>query len=262
MPTGALDLFRLDGRIALVTGGAGIVGKHISSGLAEAGATVVIASRDLVQGQSHARELQSQGLSIEAETCDFSVEESISQLRERLQSRYGRLDILINNAVARAGKDLDETTAADWDTAMRLNSTGLFLTCKILAEVMKAGGRGSIVNISSIYGMVGPDFSIYQETPVHNSASYSFAKGGMINFTRYLASYLAPSGIRVNCLSPGGFQTQDTPARFVENYSRRTLLGRMATGQDIQGAAIFLASDASRYITGQNIAVDGGWTAI
>jgi NAD(P)-dependent dehydrogenase (short-subunit alcohol dehydrogenase family) len=262
MPASALELFRLDGRVALVTGGAGIVGKHISSGLAEAGATVVIASRDLAHGQVYARELQSRGLSIEAEACDFSVEESISELRERLLSRYGRLDILINNAVARAGKDLDETTADEWDTVMRLNSTGLFLTCKILAELMKADGRGSIVNISSIYGMVGPDFSIYEGTPVHNSASYSFAKGGMINFTRYLASYLAPSGIRVNCLSPGGFQTENTPARFVENYSRRTLLGRMATGEDIQGAAIFLASDASRYITGQNIAVDGGWTAI
>ncbi len=262
MSTGSLDLFRLDGKVALVTGGAGIVGKHISSGLAQAGATVVIASRDLAHSQSYAQALLSQGLSIEAETCDFSIEESIRQLRERLDLRYGRLDILINNAVARAGKDLDQVTAFDWEATMRLNSTGLFLTCKIFAELMRAQGSGSIVNISSIYGMVGPDFSIYQETPIHNSAAYSFAKGGMINFTRYLASYLAPFGIRVNCLSPGGFQTEETPARFVENYSRRTLLGRMATGEDIQGAAIFLASDASRYITGQNIAVDGGWTAI
>jgi NAD(P)-dependent dehydrogenase (short-subunit alcohol dehydrogenase family) len=206
--------------------------------------------------------LHNLGLSAEADTCDFSSEESIGRLREKLQSQYGRLDILINNAVARAGKDLDETTGEDWDSAMRLNSTGLFLTCKMLAPLLKIHGRGSIVNISSIYGMVGPDFSIYRGTPVHNSAAYSFAKGGMINFSRYLASYLAPFGIRVNCLSPGGFQTVDTPARFVENYSSRTLLGRMASGEDIQGAAVFLASDASGYITGQNLAVDGGWTAI
>ncbi len=257
-----LERFKLNGRIALVTGGAGIVGRHISSGLAQAGATVVIASRDLEHSRSCARELQNQGLSGEAETCDFSSEESIGRLRERLRFQHGRLDILINNAVARAGKDLDETTGADWDSTMRLNSTGLFLTCQMLADLMKTHGRGSIVNISSIYGMVGPDFSIYQETPLHNSAAYSFAKGGMINFTRYLASYLAPFGIRVNCLSPGGFQTEETPAQFVKNYSGRTLLGRMATGEDIQGAAVFLASDASGYITGQNIAVDGGWTSI
>ncbi len=262
MATGVLERFRLDSRIALVTGGAGIVGRHISSGLARAGATVVIASRDVANSENCARELRDQGLSVQAEECDFSSEESIAGLRERLRTRYDRLDILINNAVARAGKDLDETSGAEWDAAMRLNSTGLFLTCRLLGELMKVHGRGSIVNISSIYGMVGPDFSIYEETPVRNSASYSFAKGGMINFTRYLASYLAPFGIRVNCLSPGGFQTEATPARFVENYSRRTLLGRMATGEDIQGAAVFLASDASRYITGQNIAVDGGWTAI
>jgi NAD(P)-dependent dehydrogenase (short-subunit alcohol dehydrogenase family) len=257
-----LERFKLNGRIALVTGGAGIVGRHISSGLAQAGATVVIASRDIERSRSCARELQNQALAAEGETCDFSSEESIGHLRERLRSQYGRLDILINNAVARAGKDLDETTGADWDSTMRLNSTGLFLTCQMLAELMKTQGRGSIVNISSIYGMVGPDFSIYQETPLRNSAAYSFAKGGMINFTRYLASYLAPFGIRVNCLSPGGFQTEETPARFAKNYSLRTLLGRMATGEDIQGAAVFLASDASGYITGQNIAVDGGWTSI
>src|SRR5260370_35627483 len=146
----------------------------------------------------------------------------MDRLRERLRSQYGRLDILINNAVARAGRELDDTTAADWDSAMRLNSTGLFLTCRMLAALMKIHSRGSIVNIASIYGMVGPDFSIYQETPLHNSAVYSFAKGGMINFTRYLASYLAPFDIQVTCLSPGGFQTEETPARCGENSSRRT----------------------------------------
>ena len=262
MADNVLERFRLEGRIALVTGGGGIVGRHISSGLAQAGATVVIASRDIAHAQSCADDLQTFGLSGEADTCDFRSEESIDRLRERLRSRHGRLDILINNAVARAGKDLDETTGADWDATMRLNSTGLFLTCQMMAALMKTHGSGSIVNISSIYGMVGPDFSIYEGTPVHNSAAYSFAKGGMINFTRYLASYLAPFGIRVNCLSPGGFQTGETPPQFVENYSRRTLLGRMASGDDIQGAAVFLASDASGYVTGQNIAVDGGWTSI
>ncbi len=145
---------------------------------------------------------------------------------------------------------------------MRVNSTGLFLASKHLSEPMRERRSGSIVNISSIYGMVGPDFSIYEGTPLQNPANYSFSKGGMINFTRYLASALGPYGIRVNCLSPGGLQTPQMPERFVKQYARRTLLGRMANEDDIKGPAVFLASEASRYITGANIPMDAGWTAI
>jgi NAD(P)-dependent dehydrogenase (short-subunit alcohol dehydrogenase family) len=121
---------------------------------------------------------------------------------------------------------------------------------------------GSIVNIASIYGMVGPDFHIYQGTEMTSPVNYAFAKGGMINLTRYLASYLAPFGVRVNCLSPGGFYTNDMPPQFLERYLNRTPLRRMAEADDIKGPAVFLASDASRYVTGQNLAIDGGWTAI
>ncbi len=145
---------------------------------------------------------------------------------------------------------------------MRVNSTGLFLASKHLSEPMRERGSGSIVNIASIYGMVGPDFSIYEGTPLQNPANYAFSKGGMINFTRYLAAALGPYGIRVNCLSPGGLRTPQMPERFVAQYSRRTLLGRMAEESDIQGPAVFFASDASRYITGANLPVDAGWTAI
>ena len=127
---------------------------------------------------------------------------------------------------------------------------------------MNQQGAGSIVNIASIYGMVGPDFTIYEGTPVHNTVSYSFAKGGMLNMTRYLASYLAPHGVRVNAISPGGVETAQTPGSFLANYNRKVPMRRMAQGLDLQGAAVFLASDAAAYITGQNIAVDGGWTAI
>ncbi len=118
-----------------------------------------------------------------------------------------------------------------------------------------------IVNISSIYGVVGPNFNIYEGTDITSPANYAFAKGGMINFTRYAASYYGRFGIRVNCISPGGFQT-DQPDIFIENYAKQSLLGRMATDDDIKGAAVFLASDASAYITGHNLKVDGGWTAI
>ena len=258
----SMELFRLDGKIALVTGGAGIYGCHIVRALAEAGATVVLASRNLAKCRSFADELRRESLEVEGERCDLASEAEIRDLRDRLIARHSRLDVLFNNAVARGGGDLQGITAAQWEATMKVNSTGLLLACQIFSEPMQAQRSGSIVNISSIYGCVGPDFSIYEGTPMINPIDYAFAKGGMVNLTRYLASFLAPYNIRVNCLSPGGFETETMPEPFLKNYRRKTLLGRMAEADDIKGPAIFLASEASRYITGQNIPVDGGWTAI
>ncbi len=255
-------MFRLDGRIALVTGGAGIVGRHIVEALAEAGATVWVASRNEAKCAGIAAQLAARGLNAAGAACDFTDEAAITALRDRIMHRHGRLDILFNNAVARAGGDLRHSTLAEWEQTMKLNSSGLFLASRILSEPMQEARSGSIVNIASIYGVVGPDFSIYEGTEMTNPAYYAFAKGGMINFTRYLASYLGPYNVRVNCLSPGGFISEGQDERFRQAYARRTLLGRMAAGEDIRGPAVFLASDASRYITGQNILVDGGWTAI
>jgi NAD(P)-dependent dehydrogenase (short-subunit alcohol dehydrogenase family) len=257
-----IDLFRLRGKIALVTGGAGIYGAHIVRALAEAGAHVVVASRDLGKCETLAQSLTSESLQVEAAALDLTSESSIRGLCQKILDRHGRLDVLVNNAVARSGGDLRHVTAAEWEAAMKVNSTGLFLSCQIFSEPMQKARAGSIINIASIYGMVGPDFSIYEGTRLTNPVNYAFAKGGMINLTRYLASFLAPFQVRVNCLSPGGFQTEDTPAEFVPNYVRRTPLGRMAEPDDIKGPIVFLASEASRYITGQNLPVDGGWTAI
>ena len=256
-----LDLFRLDGRIALVTGGAGIYGVHISRALAEAGAHVVIASRNLDQCQKTAGELSDEGLKVSAAVLDLGSSGSIQALCDEVVSKFGKLDVLFNNAVARAGGDPSTVTEEDWESAMKVNSTGFFMSCKIFGEQMIKQGSGVIVNISSIYGVVGPNFNIYEGTDITSPANYAFAKGGMINFTRYAASYYGRFGIRVNCISPGGFQT-DQPDIFIENYAKQSLLGRMATDDDIKGAAVFLASDASAYITGHNLMVDGGWTAI
>ena len=257
-----LDLFRLDGRVAIVSGGAGIVGTPIVRGLAEAGATVVVASRTLETCEALAATLRAENRQVEAERCDFSIEAEILALRDRVLVKYGRVDVLFNNAVSRAKGEFLDTTEADWNDVMALNSTGFFLSCRIFAEAMAKQGGGNIVNIASIYGMVGPHFHIYEETAVRSPISYSFVKGGMINRTRYLASQLAPRGIRVNAISPGGVRTDAHEERFVKNYERNTPMGRMANPGDLQGVAVFLASDASAYITGQNIAVDGGWTAI
>ncbi len=255
------DLFRLDGRVALVTGGAGIYGIHISRALAEAGAHVVIASRNLDQCQKVAGELTAEGLKVSSAVLDLGSSESIQALCDGIVSEFGKLDILFNNAVARAGGDPSTVTEEDWVSAMKVNSTGFFMSCKIFGEQMINQHSGVIINISSIYGVVGPNFNIYEGTDITSPANYAFSKGGMINFTRYAASYYGRFGIRVNCISPGGFQT-DQPDIFIKNYAKQSLLGRMATDDDIKGAAVFLASDASAYITGHNLMVDGGWTAI
>ncbi len=255
------DLFDLSGRVALVTGGAGIYGIHITRALAEVGASVVIASRDLDQCRNVADEMTGEGLSVTAMKLDLGSSDSISELCANIVSEFGKIDILFNNAVARAGGDPTSVTEEQWETAMKINSTGFFMSSKIFGEQMIKQRSGVMVNISSIYGVVGPNFNIYEGTEMTSPANYAFAKGGMINFTRYAASFYGRFGIRVNCISPGGFQT-DQPKAFIDNYSKQTPLGRMATDDDIKGAAVFLASDASSYITGQNIMVDGGWTAI
>lgn len=257
-----MRLFQIDGKVALVTGGAGIYGVHIVRALAEAGAHVIIASRDTTKCKGLAELMHSEGLSAEAAKLDLTSEFSIRCLREKILDNHGRLDVLVNNAVARSGGDLRNVTAAEWETAMKVNSTGLFLACQIFSESMQEALSGSIINIASIYGMVGYDATIYKGTQLSNPVNYAFAKGGMISLTRHLASFLAPFNVRANCLSPGGFRNEDTPVEFVPNYSRRTPLGRMAEPDDIKGPVVFLASEASRYVTGQNLPVDGGWTAI
>jgi len=257
-----MQLFQLEGKTALVTGGAGIYGVHIVRALAEAGAHVMVASRDTRKCRTLAEELRAEGLHAEAAALDLTSEASIRGLREKILGDHGHLDVLVNNAVARCGGDLRHMSPAEWETAMKVNSTGLFLSCQIFSEPMQQARSGSIINIASIYGMVGPDFTIYEGTEVSNPVNYAFAKGGMINLTRYLASFLAPFRVRVNSLSPGGFHNQDTPPEFESNYSRRTPLRRMADADDLKGPVVFLASEASRYVTGQNLPVDGGWTAI
>ena len=271
-----MNLFRLDGRVAVVTGGAGIYGFIIATALAEAGASVVIASRTLAKCEEKAAELRACGYRAVAMPLDLASDESIVALREQVLAEFGQIDILFNNAAGRVAGSAEELikrgyaapkatmdgmTRSQWEGAMAINASGLFICSQVFAEQMRTQGRGgSIVNISSIYGVVGPTFSIYAGTQMANPPDYAFAKGGIVNFTRYLATCYAPFGIRANCISPGGYYTGQ-PEAFVRNYENHTPLGRMARWNDLKGAAVFLASDASQYITGQNLGVDGGWTA-
>ena len=270
-----MDLFRLDGRVAVVTGGAGLYGAVISTALAEAGATVIIASRTLQKCEERAVQLRDDGYQAFAMPLDLSDDESIIALRDRVVAVHGRVDILFNNAAGRAAGTAEEIvkrkfsllqtsmqrmSRAQWEGAMAVNASGLFVCTQVFAEQMIAQGEGgSIVNISSIYGIVGPTFPIYEGLGMTSPPDYSFAKGGIINFTRFAATYYAEHGIRVNCISPGGYYGGQ-PGEFVRRYEQRTPLGRMAVWNDLKGAAVFLASDAAQYVTGQNLAVDGGWT--
>ena len=172
------------------------------------------------------------------------------------------MDVLVNNAVLRPMKGAYQDAAANFDLSMRVNATGLFIITRAFGDAMAERGGGTIVNIGSMQGMIGPEPANYVGT--HMSGwypDYFFHKGGMINFTRFIASYYGAKNVRCNCLSPGGFQTSDHPEQFVRQYNERTCLGRMANASDLMGSVVFLASDASRYITGANIPVDGGYTA-
>jgi NAD(P)-dependent dehydrogenase (short-subunit alcohol dehydrogenase family) len=258
-----LDQFSLKGKVALMTGGAGLFGRQIVAALAEAGARTLVASRDVAALEKVAEEHRAHGQDVTALKLDQGDEASILALRDEVQKRYGCLDVLVNNAVLRPMKSgyQGEDAGATFAESMQVNATGLFLITRAMGDLMAERKQGSIINIGSIQGMIAPDPTIYRGTDMSGwYPDYFFHKGGMINFTRFIGSYYGEHGVRCNCLSPGGFFSNQ-PDAFVRQYSERTFLGRMAGDADLKGIVVFLASDASAYITGTNIPVDGGYTA-
>src|ERR1035441_1429259 len=255
----APGLFSLNGKTALVTGAAGLVGRQIALALAQAGATTFLAGRSIGKLETEACALRKQGYDVAALSYDQTREDSIRALRDEVLNRAKRLDVLVNNAVGRPMKDWT-SPAGDFASSMEVNATGVFMMIRTFGEAMAARGAGSIINIGSIQGMVGPDFTLYEGLGWGVPPDYFFHKGGLILLTRFAAAKLGPRGVRVNTVSPGGFFNHQDPA-FVERYNARTFLGRMANATDLMGVIVFLASDASAYITGANIPVDGGYTA-
>jgi NAD(P)-dependent dehydrogenase (short-subunit alcohol dehydrogenase family) len=246
----------------VVTGGAGLFGRQIVQALVESHATVFVASRNLESLHALARDLAPCGPAVTPLDFDQGDENSVLSLRDRVVDAVGRVDVLVNNAVLRPMKQGYEDSVDTFMESMRVNAAGLFAVTRAFGDVMAAQERGSIINIGSIQGMIGPDPALYRGTSLHGwYPDYFFHKGGMINFTRFVASYYGASSVRCNCISPGGFQTPNHPAEFVHQYSGRTFLGRMANATDLMGAVVFLASDASAYVTGTNLPVDGGYTA-
>lgn len=257
------EMYSLKGQVALVTGGAGLYGRQLVAGMAEAGARTFIAARTLAPLEKLAAEHRKDGYAVEALAYDQADEKSILRLREEILRRAGRCDILVNNAVLRPTlKGGYSGDISEFDLSMRVNATGLFAITRAFGDQMAKQGGGSIVNIGSIHGLIAPDPSLYEGTNVSGwYPDYFFHKAGMINFTRFIASYYGLKNVRCNIVSPGGYQTEKHDPTFLKNYAKHTMLGRMANDDDLKGVVVFLASRAAAYITGANIAVDAGYTA-
>ena len=205
--------------------------------------------------------LREQSFDAHAMRVDITDVESIRNLHAELIARFGRLDVLVNCAVNIVSGSFESQTPEDWLHSARANMVGLMTSCQCFIPDMLAVGRGSIINISSIYGVVANDPTLYVDTDMKQPPDYTFVKAGMVNFTRYLANYYGKHGIRANCISPGGY-FMNQPEPFLRRYCERVPIGRMLNREDVQGAVVFLASDASEYITGINLMVDGGWTSL
>lgn len=253
------ELFDLTDKRVLVTGARGLYGRHITEAFIEAGCRVAVASRDISSLKTFASEVA--GDNEVAPDC-FALDQgdtgSIERCVESVYEELGGLDILVNNAVLRPMKSMHDDIAR-FDESMRVNATGLFHITRLVADRMCLVKQGSIINIASIQGVVGVDPTLYEQTGMDGALpDYFFNKGGMINLTRMLASHYGRYGLRVNSVSPGGLYNDHDPV-FEKRYNARTFLGRMAGPDDIKGVMVFLASEASAYITGENIMVDGGY---
>jgi len=256
------QLFDLTGRVALVTGGAGYLGRAICAALAEAGATVVVASRRHERAAEAAASLPApkHAAHFGAE-LDHKDEESVRSAFAAIVARTGRLDVLFNNGQGGAANDWSDIDARQFQDQLQ-NATGYFLLARLLRDhALARNAPASIVMLGSMYGLVGSYPDAYEDVCAASSVAYHTLKGGVIHMTRHLAVYWAPDRVRVNCLSPGPFPAPTAPAELVERLCRRSPLGRMGSPSELKGAAVFLASDASSYVTGHNLVVDGGWTA-
>ena len=254
--------FSLAGKVIIQFGGTGLLGRALVDALGAAGATLIVASRNREALETLAASEQARGRTVHVDEVDIGSEESLQALRDRVLAEHGRVDGIVFNAVSRPMKgysaDLDQ-----WRESMDVNATGFFATVRTFGDAMADKGSGSIVNIASQMGTIGMNPWLYEGTSMSASPDYFFHKGGMINLTRYLASHYGEKNVRVNVVSPGGIYNPHQPQAdaFLERYGKMTMLGRMADAPEIGGSVVFLLSDASTYITGANLAIDGGYTA-
>jgi len=257
------DSFSLKGKTALVTGGAGYLGSEIADALAEQGADIIIASRDLSKCKKKALELAKNypGIQAHAVAFDLTDKKSISTVIDDCEQRLGGFDILVMSAWSGRKNSWETINDTDWDYDIEICLSGVFRTIKAATSILRKR-KGVILNIGSMYGHVAPDWRLYDGVPQANPPSYGAAKAGVIQLTKYLASFLAPDGIRVNCISPGPFPFPETGVEypdFIDRLNAKNPMGRTGEPHEIKGVAALLCSDASSYLTGQNICIDGGW---
>ncbi len=260
------ELMDLSHKKSLIIGGAGHVGRAAAEAVLELGAEVALLDRDFKGAQARAEQLNDvYRNSVQAYGCDLLDEQSTRQAIQTAMSDLGGLDILIHTAAFVGLSKIEgwnvpfaKQQVPVWDDALRVNLTSAFIAAQETQEALTASDNGNIVLMGSIYGMVGPDRSLYEDTQLVNPLAYGASKGGLIQLTRYLASLLAPS-VRVNLISPGGIK-RGQPDVFIDRYEQRTPLKRMAIEEDVKGAVAYLASDLSSYVTGHNLVIDGGWT--
>ncbi len=256
--------FSLAGKIAWITGGAGLLGSAVCRGLAEQGAHVVVCDVRPEEAQKLADALKADGLAAEPMTLDIGDESAVGVRTDELVSRHGRIDVLVNMAFFYTKTPWEQMSTEQWEKGMRVTLTGAFLIGRECARVMKAQKRGSMIQFSSMYGVVSPDPRMYPPRYNVNPIDYGVAKAGVLQMVRYQAVMLAPYNVRVNAIVPGPFPypwSQGADTEFVDKLASKVPMGRVGQAQEMAGAVIFLASDASSYITGTHIAVDGGWTA-
>lgn len=257
-------LFGLDGQVAVVAGGAGRIGSALCAGLAEAGAKVCALDLDYDAAASLASRLAAQGAEAIAVRADATQKTELESALSQITQRLGPPDILVNSTQFR-GQGFYSSDPCDypkeaWESVMGVNLTGVLLTCQVFGRAMIAHGRGTVVNLSSTYGVVSADPRIYGDSGINSPVAYAASKAAVINLSRYLAIHWREKNVRVNCLVPGGvYDRQDEG--FVREYCARTPLGRMAKADDYVGAVLFMVSPASSYMTGAVVTVDGGWTA-
>jgi NAD(P)-dependent dehydrogenase (short-subunit alcohol dehydrogenase family) len=265
------EIFSLNNKVAIVTGALGLIGKNHCEALAEAGANVVVCDLNQTECDKFAVSLPNKSIGVSANITDKN---SVIELKNKAVNEFGKIDILVNNAAINDMFENPKAVAEQskfenyplemWKKSLDVNVTGTFLCSQVIGSEMASNQKGSIINIASTYGIVAPDQSLYINSEgtqsFFKSAAYPVTKGAVISFTKFLAAYWGDKNVRVNTLSPGGVENKQDDY-FIENYSKRTPLKRMAQPSDYKGALIFLASDASNYMTGANLVVDGGWTA-
>ncbi len=253
-----MDLFSLKNKVALVTGGAGNYGRTITEGLAEAGATVIIASRNKEAIENAVSDNRAKGFDVHGMQVDQADSASVLALKASVEQQFGKLDVFVNNAVARPMQGYN-APIEQFGESMRVNATGMMDILREMTELIIASGGGSVINISSMMGMYAPLYSNYEGIPGMGDIApdYCFHNAGLIMLTRFMAKKHAGKNIRFNAVSPGGLFNHQ-PEKFVENYCKKVPLGRMANNDDIKGLIVLLASDAGSYINGENILIDGG----